>query len=217
MKQVTVILADDHKLFRVGLKQLLEKSDDVRVIAEAATGLEACDLVLRHKPDILILDVSMPDLNGIEAARRISECSPDTRIIILSMHSDRRYVTEALTSGARGYLVKDCAPDDLLVAIHKVMQGEYFLSPSLTAQLIEQFVNRRGLDPTGPFSVLSAREREVLQLLAEGRSTKEIADKLALSGKTVETHRQHVMEKLNLHTVAELTRYAIKEGLTPLD
>lgn len=217
MKQIRVILADDHKLFRVGLRQLIEKSDDVRVIAEAATGLEACDLILTHKPDVLILDISMPDLNGIEAARRIAECSPETRIIVLSMHSDHRYVTEALASGARGYLVKDSAPEELLSAVRKAAQGEYVLSPAINAQVIEQFISGQKQNVRGPFSVLSAREREVLQLLAEGKSTKEIADKLCLSSKTVETHRQHVMEKLNLHTVAELTRYAIKEGLTPLN
>jgi DNA-binding NarL/FixJ family response regulator len=217
METIKLVIADDHRLFRSGLRQLIEKQAGVSVVAEAATGFEAVAAAKELSPDIVVMDISMPELNGIEATRRIVDETNTVRVIILSMHSDRRYVTEALRAGAKGYLLKDAAPEELLRAIHKVMRDQFYLSAAINAQVIEGFVQRSPAETLSAFSTLSAREREVLQLLAEGKSTREIADKLHLSAKTVETHRVHVMEKLNLHTIAELTRYAIREGLTPLE
>jgi two-component system, NarL family, response regulator NreC len=211
-----IVMADDHRLFLFGLRQLLATQSGIRVVAEAATGLEAISAVVQHRPDILLLDISMPDLNGIEVTRRIRQESPETRVIILSMHADRRYVTEALRAGARGYLLKTSAPDEVMKAMRKVAAGHFHLAEGIE-QVVAEAVQSSEPSADSPFGVLSAREREVLQLLAEGRSTRQIGDLLNVSAKTVETHRQHIMDKLQLHTVAELTRYAIREGLTPLD
>ena len=217
MKKIRLLIADDHKLFRVGLRQIVEARPGFCVVAEAANGLEAVAAARDAAPDIALMDISMPEMNGIEAARRIVAELPDTRVIMLSMHSDRRYIQEALRAGAKGYLLKDSAPEELLRAIHKALRGQFYLSAQINAQVIEGFVQQISADPDSPFRVLSAREREVLQLLAEGKSTRDIADRLNLSAKTIETHRQHIMDKLELHTIAELTRYAIREGLTPLE
>jgi DNA-binding NarL/FixJ family response regulator len=217
MNEITLIIADDHKLFRLGLRQLLDKLKAVKVIGEAATGFEAATLTHDLKPDIVLMDVSMPELNGIEATRRIVDEDPSVRVIILSMHADRRYIQEALRAGAKGYLLKDSAPEEVMRAIQKVIRGQFYLSVKINEQVITEFIRLTESETPTPFSLLSAREREVLQLLAEGKSTREIADKLNVSGKTVETHRQHIMEKLNMHTVAELTKYAIREGLTTLE
>jgi RNA polymerase sigma factor (sigma-70 family) len=217
METIKLVIADDHRLFRSGLRQLIEKQPGIKVLAEAATGFEAVAAAKDLSPDIILMDISMPEQNGIEATRRIVDEAGSVRVIILSMHSDRRYITEALRAGAKGYLLKDSAPEELLRAIHKVMRDQFYLSAAINTQVIEGFVQLASNETSSAFSALSAREREVLQLLAEGKSTREIADKLNLSAKTVETHRQHVMEKLNLHTIAELTRYAIREGLTSLE
>jgi DNA-binding NarL/FixJ family response regulator len=217
MNEITLILADDHKLFRLGLQQLLDRQKTVKVIGEAATGFEAATLAHDLTPDIVLMDISMPELNGIEATRRIVDEDAGVRVIILSMHADRRYIQEALRAGARGYLLKDSAPEEVMRAIQKVMRGQFYLSAKINEQVISEFIRLTESKTPTPFSLLSAREREVLQLLAEGNSTKEIADKLNVSAKTVETHRQHIMDKLNMHTVAELTKYAIREGLTPLE
>jgi two-component system, NarL family, response regulator NreC len=211
-----VVIADDHRLFLLGLRQFLGKQPGIRVVGEAATGLEAVAAAAQHRPDILLLDISMPELNGIEAARRIHEETPDTRVIILSMYADRRYVTEALRAGARGYLLKSSAPGEVLRAIHKVAAGQFHLAEGIE-QVVAEVVGSSGPSGDSAFTVLSSREREVLQLLAEGKSTKQIGDLLNVSVKTVETHRQHIMDKIGLRTVAELTRYAIREGLTPLE
>jgi DNA-binding NarL/FixJ family response regulator len=217
MTKISLVIADDHRLFRLGLRQLLEREANFTVAGEAATGLEVIEIAKNTKPDIVLMDISMPEINGIEAARRIIEEQDQTKIIILSMHSDRRYILEALRIGARGYLLKDSAPEELVQAIHKVMNGEFYLSARINASVIADFVQLASADKLSPFQTLSGREREVLQLIAEGHSTKEIAEKLSLSAKTVETHKQHIMDKLNIRTVAELTRYAIKEGLSPLE
>ncbi len=211
-----IVIADDHRLFLLGLRQFLGKQPGVRIVAEAATGLAAVAAAAEHRPDILLLDISMPDLNGIEAARRIHDETPDTRVIILSMHADRRYVTEALRAGARGYLLKSSAPEEVLRAIRKVSSGQFHLAEGIE-QVVAQAVQASGPAGDSAFGMLSSREREVLQLLAEGKSTRQIGDLLNVSAKTVETHRQHIMDKLQLRTVAELTRYAIREGLTPLE
>jgi DNA-binding NarL/FixJ family response regulator len=211
-----LVIADDHRLFLLGLRQLLTKHPDIQVVGEAATGLEAIALVGEHRPNILLLDISMPELNGIEVARRVHEETPGTQVIILSMHADRRYVTEALRAGARGYLLKTCPPEDVLRAIRKVSSGQFHLGEGVE-QVVAEFVQTSEPGGQSPFGILSVREREVLQLLAEGKSTKQIGDLLSVSTKTVETHRQHIMDKLQLRSVAELTRYAIREGLTPLE
>jgi DNA-binding NarL/FixJ family response regulator len=217
MNEIRLVIADDHKLFRMGLRQLLEKQKLIAVVGEAADGFDAVSLAQDLKPDIVLMDISMPELNGIEATRRIVDQDPSVHVIMLSMHADRRYIQEALRAGARGYLLKDSAPEELVRAIAKVMRGQFYLSTKINEQVIADFIRLTESDKPTPFSLLSAREREVLQLLAEGKSTREIADKLNVSAKTVETHRQHIMDKLNMRTVAELTKYAIREGLTGLE
>jgi DNA-binding NarL/FixJ family response regulator len=214
--ETRIVIADDHRLFLLGLRQFLGRQPGLRIAAEATTGLATVSAVVEHRPDILLLDISMPDLNGIEAARKIHEDAPHTRVIILSMHADRRYVTEALRAGARGYLLKSCPPEEVLRAIRRVLDGQFYLAEGIE-QVVAEVVQASGPGADSPFGVLSSREREVLQLLAEGKSTRQIGDLLNVSAKTVETHRQHIMEKLHLRTVAELTRYAIREGLTPLE
>jgi DNA-binding NarL/FixJ family response regulator len=213
---MNIIIADDHKIVREGLKNLLEKQSNTKVVAETSEGLEAVRLVQEHSPDLVILDISMPGLNGLGAAKRIREIYPAARIIMLSMHADRRYVLEALKAGANGYLLKDSAFEELILAIKMVFSDKIYLSPDITDVLAREYVTTQGNRNDGAFSLLSQREREVLQMLAEGKSTKDTAEKLSLSVKTVETHRQQVMQKLNLHSIAELTKYAIREGLTAL-
>lgn len=217
MSKVRIVIADDHKLFRMGLRQLIERHPEVAIIGEAATGLEAISIAKEHTPDVVLMDVSMPELNGIEAARRLHEELPEVRVVIVSMHSDRRYVLEALRAGVRGYLLKDSSPEEIFRAIQKVMSNQVYLSPQINEQVIAGFVQQGNSTAPSAFDILSGREREVLQLLAEGKSTKQIADLLNLSAKTVETHRMHIMDKLDIHTLPELTRYALREGLTSLE
>jgi len=212
-----IILADDHRIFREGLKPLLAGRDDIEVVAEAEDGLTALDLARQHQPDLAVLDISMPGLNGLEVTRRLAQEVPGVAVIILSMHSDRRFVLEALRAGARGYLLKDGGFAELLDAVGAVQNGRIFLSAAVSDQVIRDYVSLADADQGSAFSVLSAREREVLQLLAEGLATKEIAARLNLSAKTVESHRKAVMDKLEIRSIAELTKYAIREGLTPLD
>lgn len=213
----TILLADDHRIFRDGLRPLLAARESLEVVAEAEDGLEALRLAGELQPDIAILDISMPGLNGIEVTRRLAQEVPGVKVIILSMHSDRRFVLEALRAGARGYLLKDTGIRELLEAVREVCAGRIHLCAAVSEQVIRDYVSLADADEGSVFSLLSAREREVLQMLAEGLATKEIAGRLNLSVKTVESHRKAVMDKLEIRSIAELTKFAIREGLTPLD
>ena len=213
-----VILADDHKIVRDGLRNLLNKPPEVEVIADTEDGRSTVELARKLSPDVVIMDITMPDMNGIEATRRILSENPHIKVIGLSMHSDRRFVVEMLKAGVSGYLLKDCAFEELEKAIHAVMKNQIYLCPPIAKTVTQDYLHR--LTPTNAssvYTILTPREREVLQLLSEGKTTKQIAYNLGLSGKTVETHTQKVMKKLSLHSLAELTKYAIREGLTSLE
>ncbi|MCU0223983.1 MAG: response regulator transcription factor [Acidobacteria bacterium] len=207
-----VILADDHHLVRSGIRALLESITGVLVVAEAGDGREALELIERHRPDVALLDITMPGLNGLEVAARVRESSPRTRVVVLSMHAGETYVAQALRAGVAGYLLKDSAASDLQVALEAVGRGGTFLSPSISQQVVSSYL-RGELPAADPLGGLSPRQREVLQLIAEGRSTKEIAADLELSIKTVETHRAQIMERLGIHDVPGLVRFAIRSGL----
>jgi DNA-binding NarL/FixJ family response regulator len=213
---VRILIADDHKILREGLKSLLEKQPEFAVVAEAQDGLSAITAAKKHKPDIAILDIGMPDLNGIEVTRRIRSEMAETRVIALSMHADRRFVMGILEAGANGYLLKDSAFAELITAVTAVAKGKMYLSPSIAETVVKNSLEKLDRKDEGSSVLLSGREREVLQMIAEGKSTKEIALKLFVSTKTVETHRKQIMDKLNIRTVAGLTKYAIREGLTSL-
>jgi DNA-binding NarL/FixJ family response regulator len=214
--KVKIVLADDHQMMREGLRAMLEKRADVEILAEAGNGRDCVELCRKLKPDLVLMDIAMPDLNGIEATRQCVGESPRTKVLALSMHSDRRYAAGMLSAGASGYLLKDAAFDELAAAIDTVMAGRIYLSPAITGLLVEDYVQRINAGDTS-FSALSAREREVLQAMAEGKSTRQIAEALHVSVKTVETHRQNIMNTLDIHSVAELTKYAVREGLTSLE
>ena len=206
-----VLLADDHGIVRRGLRSLLETEPGLTVVAEAADGLEALKLTEEHKPELLIVDVAMPKLNGIEVAARAQKLDRAPKTIILSMHTDESYIIRALGAGARAYLLKDATDEDLLPAVRAVASGKPYFSPAVTAVLVEDYVRRlqaKGLNDT--YHLLTDREKEVLQLLAEGRSNKEVATELDLSLSTVETHRANLMQKLNLHNTAEVVLYAVR-------
>ena len=210
-----VLLADDHKILRQGLRTLLEQEKDIQIVGEADNGRSSVKLTGELAPDVVIMDVAMPDLNGIDATRRITEAEPRTRVLALSMHSDGRYVKGMLQAGARGYILKDCAAEELTHAIRTVMAGQIYVSPGVTGAIVNDYV--RQLSSAGVPATLTRREREVLQLLAEGGSTANIAAGLHLSVKTIETHRKRIMDKLGLRSIAELTKYAIREGITTVD
>ena len=216
--KTTVVLADDHKVIRQGLRTLIEEQSDMEVVGEAGDGRAAIDMCEDLQPDVVVMDVAMPDLNGIEATRHVvSEC-PDTKVLALSMHADRHYAAGMLGAGATGYVLKDCAFDELADAIRTVADGGRYLSAEIEGVVLKDYVERlSGGGGDSAFSVLTDREREVLQLVAEGQTTKEIAANLHVSVKTVESHRQNIMDKLELRSIAELTKYAIREGLTSLD
>ncbi len=211
-----IIIADDHKIIREGLKALLEKEEKFEVVAEAQNGLATVRLAQKLKPDIVIMDIGMPDMNGIEATREIVSANKNIKVVALSMHSDRRFVLQMLQAGASGYLLKESAFEELVMSLEAVASGQQYLSPKVTDVVIKEYLHSTGKNEGTVFKMLSAREREVLQLLAEGKSTKQIAAALNVSVKTVETHRQQVMEKLDIHSIAELTKYAIREGITSL-
>jgi two-component system response regulator NreC len=213
--KMTILLADDRRMMREGLRALLERQGDMKVVAEAEDGRAAVDAVRKHKPSVAILDLAMPGLNGIEAARQIAEARLGTKTIILSVHAEKRFVTEALRAGAAGYVLKDSAFEELAHAIRVAADNQVYLSPAIARAVVEGYIGRSPQQRSSAFAVLTDRERQILQLLAEGRSAKQIATDLGVSIKTVETHRANIMKKLGKHSIAELTKYAIREGLTP--
>lgn len=218
MKPIRVLLADDHALVRAGIRALLQKLDNVQVIAEAGDGQEALRLIKKHQPDIALLDIAMPGLNGLDVAGRVTSECPEVRVVLLSMHVSEEYVWQALKAGAAGYLLKDSRIGELGLALTSVMEGETYLSPRVSKHVAEYLRRVGGDEPrerpeAGPYDQLTPRQREILQLIAEGRSTKEIAQLLSVSVKTVETHRTQLMERLDIHDVAGLVRYAIRTGL----
>ena len=215
--KIRVMLADDHRLFRDGLRTLLEQQPDVEVAGMAVDGQSVLTEVEKYRPEVVLMDVSMPGLNGIETTRRLHAERPEICVLMLSMHADQRFVVEALRAGALGYVLKDCEISELLEAIRAVHKRQVFLSPPIAMGVVRDYLSLACNRPESAFSVLSAREREVLQMLSEGSSTKEIAGELRVSIKTIETHRKNIMDKLGIHSIAELTRYAIREGLTHLD
>lgn len=214
---IRVLLADDHGLFREGLRALLEQQIDIEVVAEVNDGRAAVKAALKCMPDVAVMDVSMPGMNGVEATRQIKTAQRGTKVICLSMHADAPFVTAALEAGASGYLLKECALAELVRAIHAVRANQSYLSPVITELIVLGYTTRRagGEAPaTGP---LTRREREILQLIAEGHGTRDIAGRLCVSVKTVGTHREHLMDKLNIHSIAGLTKYAIRTGVTTVD
>jgi len=213
----TILLADDHKIVRDGLRALLEREDDMAVVGEAENGRDAVRLARDLGPDVIVMDISMPDLNGMEATRQIGRRCPHTRVMALSVHADRRFVTEMLKAGACGYLLKDSAFEELVSGIRTVVDGHTYLCPRVADAVVESHVRAPTTEAEFRGSILTPREREVLQLLTEGHGTKQIAHRLHVSTKTIDTHRQHIMDKLDMHNVAELTKYAIREGLTNLE
>ena len=212
---IRVLLADDHSLVRAGIRSLLGAMADVEVVGEAASGEEALELAARQQPDVVLMDIAMKGITGLQAAARMRETHPAVRVVILSMHSGEEYVLQALRAGAAGYLLKDAATGELELALRSVMRGESWLSPAVSRQVVEGYVQRSGAEAAP--DVLTARQREVLRLVASGKSTKEIAFFLNLSVKTVETHRAQIMERLGIRDVPGLVRYALRTGLVPPD
>jgi two-component system, NarL family, response regulator NreC len=214
MNAIRILLADDHTVVRKGLCLLLESHPEFKVIAEASNGREAVAMAETHRPDVVVLDVAMPLLNGIEAARQISAKLPQIAIVFLSMHSDEGYVLKALKSGAKAYLLKDSAEYDLINAVKAVSEGKAFFSPAISRMLVEDYMRQmREREVEDSYDLLTTREREILQLFAEGKAVKEVASILDLSLYTVETHRSNIFQKLNLHSVAELILYAVRKGV----
>jgi DNA-binding NarL/FixJ family response regulator len=208
-EKIHILLADDHAVVRQGFKMILAAQPDMEIVGEAGNGREALDLAGQLQPDVIVMDVAMPELNGIEATRRIADLSPRSRVLALSMHKDSVYVREILRAGARGYLLKDSIASDLLAAVRAVARGEGYLSPGVSDAVLNDY--RRHV--TDPIDLLTSREREVLQMIAEGKTNKDIATVLNLSVYTVDAHRGHIMEKLNLHSVTDLVRFAVRAGL----
>jgi DNA-binding NarL/FixJ family response regulator len=216
MSALRVILADDHRLVRAGLRSLLGELPEVEVVAEAGDGREVLALVPQHRPHIVLMDITMPGMNGLEAATQLKKHHPEVKVIVLSMHASEEYVLQALRAGASGYLLKDAATLELALALRSVARGETYLSPPISRQVVESYLQRVG-EEARPLALLTARQREVLQLIAEGASTKEIARRLELSVKTVETHRAQLMERLGIRDLAGLVRFAIRHGLVSPD
>jgi two-component system, NarL family, response regulator NreC len=214
---IKVVLADDHQIVRHGLRSLLSAEPDIKVVGEADNGRTVVRLVQELSPQVVIMDISMPDLNGIEATRQIVAESSGVKVIALSMHSDSLFVLNMFKAGASGYLLKDCALEELVKAVRTVMNRKVYLSPGISDIVIKDFVIGWSSADASAYSILTAREREVLQLMAEGKNTNQIAESLCVSVKTVEAHRKQMMNKLDIHSVAELTKYAIRQGLTSLE
>ncbi len=215
---ISVFLADDHTIVRQGLAKLLEGESDLRVIGDAENGREAVKKVEKLKPDVVLIDIAMPLLNGIEATRQIRRSCPDTKVIVLSMHSHGRYISELLTIGASGYLLKDSTGSDIINAIHAAISGDTYLSPAISRRVVEGYVSMKQRSPQEDlYSTLTNREREVFQMIAEGRSTREIADTLCISPSTVKTHRGNIMEKLEINNISQLVQFAIRVGIVNMD
>ncbi len=215
---VNILLADDHKITRTGLKALIEKETDFQVIAEAENGRRAVQLALKLEPDVIVMDINMPDLNGIDATRQITAELPGVKVIALSMYADKRYVIGMLKAGVSGYLLKNCAFEELTAAIKSVVKGRNYMSSEVADKVMKGYAdNLKSTEQVVENVALSAREREVLQLIAEGKSSSDIADALFISVKTVSTHRKKIMEKLNTDNLADLIKYAIREGLTSME
>lgn len=208
-RKIRILLADDHKLVRQGFRLILMSQEDMDVVGETGNGREAVELAQATKPDVVLMDVTMPELNGIEATRRIREISPHIRVLALSVHRDSVYVREIVRAGAEGYLLKESADTDLLAAVRAVAEGNSYLSPEVSSAILKDYRKHA----TNPMDLLTAREREILQLIAEGNTNKDIANRLNLSVYTVDGHRTRIMDKLNLHSVGELVRFAVRNGL----
>ncbi len=215
-KPVRVLLADDHKLVRAGFRAMLDSLGDVEIVGETGDGREALELIRQHRPDVALLDITMPSLTGLEVAARVANEMQNVRIIILSMHTTEDYIARAVRAGVSGYLLKNADPVELELALRAAVNGQMYMSPTVSKQLVEDYLRRMGPD-AGPEEQLTARQREILQLIAEGKSTKDIAVTLDLSIKTVETHRKDLMDRLGIHDVAGLVRYAIRAGIIKAD
>lgn len=213
---IRIVLADDHQLFRQGIRNLFEQEEDIEVIGEASDGREMVEKVLELRPDVLVTDISMPNLNGIDATRQLIADNPELAILALSMHSEHQFISEMLNAGASGYLLKECPFDELVHAVRVVYRKKTYLSPDIASTLVNDFRLLSKNQSNSKMPALSAREREVLQLIAEGHPTKQIAANLNVSVKTIETHRAQIMKKLNTSSLAELIKYAIRIGLTSL-
>ena len=214
--RLKILLADDHEVLREGLEGLISRQEDMEIVAAVGTGRSALRLAGELKPDVVVMDIGMPDLNGIDATRRIRAEHPAVKVLCLSMHKERSLIGAMLKAGAAGYLVKNCAGRELVQAIRTVAAGETYLSPMIAGDVVEAYVRNQPQQDGGVYAELTEREREILQLIAEGRNTKEIADALGISDKTVAAHRLKLMEALDLRSIAELTRYAVRQGLVEL-
>ena len=214
---IRILLADDHRIIREGLASLLEKQPDMEVIQQVSDGLQAVSVSRDLNPDVVVMDLTMPGMNGIEATRLITNEVPGVKVLCLSVHGDNQFISAVLDAGASGYLLKDCAFEELVTAIHTVIGNQMYLSPGIASTVVDDYKARRPESGALAFSKLTEREREIVQLLAEGQTTKEIAERLCLSVKTVGTHREHLMAKLHVHSLAQLTKYAIREGLTSVE
>ncbi len=216
MKRISVLLADDHRLLREGIRSLLEKAGDIEVVGEASDGGDAVAKAQALSPDVVLMDITMPGMNGLEATRQIKSLRPNTKVLILSMHESNQYISQFLRSGASGYVLKDSAASELVGAIQAVYQGDAFLYPSIARKLLEEYMQKvQSGEESESYDGLTGREREVLKMIAEGKSNKEIADLLSLSVRTVQAHRANLMAKLHMHDRTELVRYAIRKGLIP--
>lgn len=212
-----IILADDHAIVREGLRSLLEKQPDMEIVAEAADGRKTIELVRELMPDVVIMDITMPNLNGVDATLQITRQFPEVKVIALSIHSNRLFVANMLKAGASGYILKECLFDELVQSIRAVTAGDTYLSPRITGVVVDDYVDRLSTTVGSQLAALTDRQRQVLQSLAEGKTTKQIALEQHVSAKTIEANRRQIMEKLDIHSVAELTKYAVREGLTSLE
>lgn len=218
MKKIRLLVADDHKIFRQGIKKLLEEEADLQVVGEAADGREAVKKATELKPDLVLMDIAMANLNGLEATKQIKKVLPETKIIMVTMHKNEEYILQSFQAGASGYILKEGAVEELVHAIRSIHQDKSFLSPTISKTLIDAYLRKMETGKTEtPFDLLTDREREVLQLIAEGYTNREVAKALFISVKTVEAHRAHIMQKLNIHDVAKLVKYAIQKGLVDLN